>query len=105
MLEGLKRWGSFMDRPDRGQLDWGCSVPQLMTVDAGGEQSTESSWACALPPGDRVLNRTECDSASAVPLAGTWGLGSTQPSSGRLDVSFLLSLVVSNPGTTPLSVD
>lgn len=71
-----------------------------MAVDAGGEQSTESSWACALSTGDRVLNRTECDSASVMPLASTWGLGTTQPSSGRLDVSFLLSLVVSNPGTT-----
>lgn len=30
------------------QLDWGCSVPQLMTVDAGGEQSIENSWACVL---------------------------------------------------------
>lgn len=47
--ERLENIGQFHGQTRHwGQLDWSCSVPQLMTVDAGGEQSIESSWACAL---------------------------------------------------------
>lgn len=82
----LRRTGQFNGQTRHWrQLDWGCSIPQLMTVDAGGEQSTGNIGACVLSPRRQRAGQDRMWLCLCHALAQHLGSGTTQLSSGTLD--------------------